>query len=194
MNNIKLRFPKDYIIYHIIQRLIWWNWFDVKKREYFFINSNNNNWKLFLKYKYDFLSEWDKYIEKISYFDSEKLWKKYIIDENYEKDSEEIEHYIYRELEGQELINMIDFLYEEIFSLEILPWDPKYFWENYWGNNTALFHDIVGQIEYRKLKISEIDQLKEIIKKNYKRSKVSEDTYNEVLRKLDRKKVIAIKD
>jgi hypothetical protein len=57
-----------------------------------------------------------------------------------------------------------------------------------------LFHNIVSQIDYRKLKISEIDQLKDIITKNYKRSKVSEDTYNEVLRELDRKKITAIKD
>lgn len=89
---------------------------------------------------------------------------------------------------------MINFLYEEIFSLEILKWDSKYFWEDYWGNNTNLFHSIIWQIDYKKLKISEIDQLKEIIKRNYKSSKVSGDTYNEVLRKLEYRKEIAIKD
>lgn len=73
MNKIKLKFSKDYIIYHIIQWFLWSNWFEFKKREYFFINNKNNNWKLFFKDKYDFFDEWDKYIEKISYFESEKL-------------------------------------------------------------------------------------------------------------------------
>ncbi len=193
MSEIKLKFPKNYIIYHIIQWL-WSNWFEIKKREYFFINSKNNNWKIFLKHKYSFLDEWNKYTEKISYFEAERLWKEYIVNESYENDNEEIEKYIYRDLEWQELVDMINFLYKEIFSLEILPWDPKYFWKNYWWNNTDLFFNIIWQVDCRKLTISEIDQLEEIIKNNYKRAKVSEYVYKEIIRELERKKQVAIKD
>lgn len=194
MNKIKLKFPKNKIIYHIIDWFIWVLSFNNKiDKEYFLLNSTDDYWKRYFKIKYEFLNEWNNYKFTKRYF-NKKIWKYYKIYESYEKDSEEIEKYIYRDLEWQELIDMIDFLYNEIFSLEILPWDPKYFWEDYWWNNTELFHNIVSQIDYRKLKISEIDQLKDIITKNYKRSKVTEDTYNEVLRELERKKVTAIKD
>ncbi|MDD2871199.1 MAG: hypothetical protein PHS49_04365 [Candidatus Gracilibacteria bacterium] len=194
MNKIKLKFPKNKIIYHIIDGFIGVLSFNNKiDKEYFLLNSTDDYWKRYFKIKYEFLNEGNNYKFTKRYF-NKKIGKYYKIYESYEKDSEEIEKYIYRDLEGQELIDMIDFLYNEIFSLEILPGDPKYFGEDYWGNNTELFHNIVSQIDYRKLKISEIDQLKDIITKNYKRSKVTEDTYNEVLRELERKKVTAIKD
>lgn len=194
MNKINLKFPKNRILYHILDWFIWWLAFNNNNdKEYFLLNGIDNYWKRYFKIKYEFLNEWNKYKYTERYFNDD-TWKYYKIYDSYEKDSEEIEKYIYRDLEWQELIDMIDFLYDEIFSLEILQWDPKYFWEDYWWNNTELFHSIVSQIDYRKLKTSEIDLLKDIITKNYKRSKVTEDTYNEVLRELERKKVTAIKD
>ena len=183
MKKNKFKYPSKFIIYHLIERLMWSDsdyivnksyiklWKPIDNNHVTILNSKNENWKYFFKQKYDFLKYWDKYANY----------------EESEKDLDKVIAYIYHDNSIDDTIEMMDYFYHEIFSYNILHGEEKYFYKWYRWCNMSLFEWLLCGIEFRELNKEQIFKMKVILIKNYKRAKLSENHLNKCFHKIRKK-------